>query len=513
MTTSARLSAFSIGCAAALSCLASAGPAAAFCGFYVKPGEEELKNPATNVVMMREGTRTVLSMRNDYQGPAEDFAMVVPVPQAIQRENVRTLPNGVFEKIDTLSAPRLVEYWEHAGECFSTRGGHGFGSIGVGGIGVMGYGRGAGGSYVRITAQFEVGEYDVVVLDASDSSSLETWLVDNGYNIPRGASELLRPYIESGHHFFVAKVDVDRVRFERGVARLSPLRIHYDSAQFSLPVRLGLINNGGAQDLLVHILADTRFEAANYPNVLAPTNLHVRGRAKGRFGELYAAVFDEVSRRNPGAIVTEYAWAASSCDPCPGPTLSEQDVLTLGGDVLPGRAVPSLLTLTRLHYRYAPGSLSDDIVFRPASGIVGGRGMPDEEGRLLNEEPTSGAGSAFQTRFAILHRIWHELPACPEGQRRTESYWGGPPNGYRGRDTTSSGDTSKVRRGGIRLLNFIRGRVPSLGLRVPRDPEGPTAQERDTRELPVPSERFAFLHPGLTRRRSGTDSTRSTSGW
>ncbi len=491
-----------MGCAAAIYCLASAGTAAAFCGFYVKPGEEELKNPATSVVMMRQGTRTVLSMRNDYQGPAEDFAMVVPVPQAIERENVRTLSAEVFEKIENLAAPRLVEYWEHPGECYRPYGGYGrgYGGMGFGSVGyaLRGTGRGGGGSAVRITAQFQVGEYDVVVLDASDSSALETWLVDNHYNIPSGASELLRPYIESGHRFFVAKVDVDRVHFDHGVARLSPLRIHYDSNQFALPVRLGLINSGGAQDLLIHVLGETRFEAANYPNVLAPTNLHVRGRAKGRFGEVYAAVFDELSRRNPGAIVTEYAWTAGSCDPCPGPTLSEQDVLTLGGDVLPRRVYPAQLTLTRLHYRYDESSLGEDIMLRPASGIVGGRGMPDQNARLP-EGVTSDAGqNAFQTRYAILHRIWHELPACPAGQIRSESYWGGPPVGYRGRDLTPSGDTSKVRRGHINLLNFIRGRVAAIGLRVPHEEDGPTARSGDTREHPAHRQRFPLVQLATT---------------
>jgi hypothetical protein len=471
----------------------------------VKPGEDELKNPATNVVMMRQGTRTVLSMRNDYQGPAEDFAMVVPVPQAIQRENVRTLRQDVFDKIDTLAAPRLVEYWEHPGECYDPHAlsGVGYGSaFGMGGLGLRGTGRGGGGSAVRITAQFQVGEYDVVVLDASESAALEQWLVDNGYNIPTGASDLLRPYIESGHHFFVAKVDVDRVRFEHGVARLSPLRIHYDSESFALPVRLGMINSGGAQDLLIHVLGESRFEAANYPNVLAPTNLRVRGRAKGRFGELYAAVFDELQERNPGAIVTEYAWTASSCDPCPGPTLSQQDVLTLGGDVLPRRVNAAQLTLTRLHHRYSPGGLSDDIVLRPAAGIVGGRGMPNEHARLPRDVQSSTGTSAFQTRYAILHRIWHELPACPGRQVRGPSYWGGPPSGYRGNDLTPSGDTSKVRRGRLRLYNFIRGRVPAIGLRVPREEEGPTARSGDTRELPSPSRRYILAQVGVLRRRS-----------
>ena len=58
------------------------------------------------------GTRTVLSMQNNYQGPPENFAMVIPVPVVLQKESVKTLGKDIFARVDTLSAPRLVEYWE-----------------------------------------------------------------------------------------------------------------------------------------------------------------------------------------------------------------------------------------------------------------------------------------------------------------------------------------------------------------------------------------------------------------
>ena len=89
-------------------------PAAAdaFCGFYISGAGADMFNNATQVVMMRSESRTVLSMQNNYQGPAEDFAMVVPVPVVLQKENVKTLPHEIFARVDKLSAPRLVEYWE-----------------------------------------------------------------------------------------------------------------------------------------------------------------------------------------------------------------------------------------------------------------------------------------------------------------------------------------------------------------------------------------------------------------
>ena len=37
----------------------------AFCGFYVSGADTRLTNNATSVVMMRDGTRTVLSMQNN----------------------------------------------------------------------------------------------------------------------------------------------------------------------------------------------------------------------------------------------------------------------------------------------------------------------------------------------------------------------------------------------------------------------------------------------------------------
>jgi hypothetical protein len=47
---------------------------------------------------------------------------------------------------------------------------------------------------------------------------------------------------------------------------LSPLRFHYDAEAFALPVRLRLINSGGTQDLIVHIIGKSRDGLANAPD-------------------------------------------------------------------------------------------------------------------------------------------------------------------------------------------------------------------------------------------------------
>jgi MYXO-CTERM domain-containing protein len=430
--------------------------ARAFCGFYVAGADAKLFNNATLVVMMRDGTHTVLSMQNNYQGPPESFAMVVPVPVVLQKENVKTLDPAIFARVDKLAAPRLVEYWE-TDPCYvmpptlpSSR--------------AMADPPtdGATGGGVKVEAEFKVGEYDVVVLSSDDSTALETWLRDNKYSIPKDAEPLLQPYVASGMKFFVAKVDATKVKMKDGMAMLSPLRFDYEDKAFRLPVRLGLVNSKGTQDLLVHIVAKSRYDVANYENVTIPTNIDVDESAKKKFGAFYAALFDRTLEKHPKAVVTEYAWDTASCDPCPAPPLNMAELSTLGADVLEGITEHGNV-LTRLHVRYSKDSLGEDLVFRKAEPIAGGREFRSD-GKLEKGAQKAGQNN-FQARYAIRHP-WKGRIACPKPQR---GRWGGPPGsqGVVG-DPTPALDLAFAPRGGIELASFIKSDVSELDIKAKR---------------------------------------------
>jgi hypothetical protein len=422
-----------VAAALVIAAVAAPGTAEAFCGFYVAGADARLVNNATEVVLMREGTRTVLSMQNNYQGPPQDFAMVVPVPIVLQKDNVKILPRDIFDHVEKLSAPRLVEYWEQD-PCPRPRGvvedretiyPAPPSPTSDEGVSVR--------TRVKVEARFSVGEYDIVVLSAGDSMGLDAWLRENGYKIPEGSEPVLRPYVQGAMKFFVAKVDPRKVRFENGMAQLSPLRFHYDSDLFALPVRLGLLNSPGKQDLIVHVLArGSRYEVANYDNVAIPTNLDVRDTVRQGFAGFYASLFDATLRKRPGAVVTEYAWEASTCDPCPVGPLTLRDVATLGADVALGDDVtaespdePAVgWVLTRLHARYGKESLGEDLVFREAQAIVGGREHMKEGGKLETTARADGSNN-FQARYSIRHP-WTGPIECEKPRR---GVWGGPPGG------------------------------------------------------------------------------------
>ena len=280
-----RLSTAVLGAIVALGPLGAARDARAFCGFYVSGADAKLTNDATQVVLMRDGTRTVLSMQNNYQGPPQDFAMVIPVPVVLQKENVKTLERGVFDRIDKLTAPRLVEYWEQD-PC--PRPMPMMEASGAGGLAYRSMPKGAPmpsapPPLVKIEAQFSVGEYDIVVLSATDATALDTWLRQNSYKIPAGAEPYLRPYVQMGMKFFVAKVNAAKVKFERvgngpEQAILSPLRFHYDSEAFNLPIRLGLINSAGTQPGRSSAPSTRRSSTRRWPSTHTPSSPSTRGR-------------------------------------------------------------------------------------------------------------------------------------------------------------------------------------------------------------------------------------------
>jgi hypothetical protein len=468
------------------------GSAHAFCGFFVAGSGAKLTNNASQVVLMRKGNRTVMTMSNNYQGPPENFAMVVPVPVVLHKEDVKTLPADVFDRVDSLSAPRLVEYWEQD-PCRAPE----YESRALAGGAprelkkkrtVAGEDKDLG---VTIEAQFVSGEYQILILSATDSSGLETWLRREKYTIPEGAAGALAPYIRDKSKFFVAKVDISKVKRDaQGVVQLSPLRFAFDSNELRLPVRLGLLNAGGKQDLIVYVIHPTsRFEVANYANTFIPTNLEVADGVRTNFAAFFAELFDAtVEKMGRKVVVTEYAWQTTGCDPCPTPPLSAADLATLGLDVLEGIGVavppggpangpqsrrpmgrqffgggPSWV-LTRLHTRYSKETLSEDLIFREAKPAMGGRanwnGTNGDEGASVS--PTADGGvNNFQGRYIIRH-YWNGPVACKAPAYDT---WGGPPGNPDGRPTpTAAKGLASAPRGKVVLTAEVRSAVPLLGI-------------------------------------------------
>ena len=369
----------------------SSASIAGFCGFYVGKADTRLFNRASQVVLVRDADRTVMTMASDFQGDLKEFAIVIPVPTFLKREQIHVGDRGLVDHLDAYSAPRLVEYFD--GDPCEMRRYEMAMPMAAASPAARDAMTRAKSLGVTIEAQYTIGEYDILILSAQESSGLETWLRQNGYRIPAGASPVIASYLKQNMRFFVARVNLAE-QAKLGFTYLRPLQVAYESPKFMLPIRLGMVNASGPQDLFVFALTrNGRVETTNYRTVKLPSDmdLPVYLKQPGEFASFYKAMFTrQVEKQDRSAVFTEYAWDMRWCDPCAADPLSNDELRRLGvfwsdGDPRSGAAGAFL---TRLHVRYDNAHFPEDLVFQQTADRTN-----------------------FQARYVLRHP-WNGTPTC-----------------------------------------------------------------------------------------------------
>ena len=358
--------------------------AAAFCGFYVSKADGTLKNKTSQVIIVRDGNRNVITMYNDFKGNLKDFAMVVPVPVVLEKKDIKVVDQAIFNTLNEYSKPRLVEYYDQnpcnqilQDEVVVSKALQG----NAPGIMLRGAASEKKDLGVRIEAKYLIGEYDILILSAKESSGLKTWLEENDYKIPAGANEVLEPYIKSNLKFFVVKVnEVEKKKLPGNFLR--PIQISFNSPKFMLPIRLGMANADGDQDMIVYAFTKKgRIETTNYRTVSLPTGKNIPLFVKNNFANFYANLFqNQWDKEGKALAMLEYAWDVSpknyvKCDPCVATAPSTQDLVQAGvwwlnrdwanyDDVYSDDDYSDYVYFTRLHVRYNRKSFPQDLMFQ-----------------------------------------------------------------------------------------------------------------------------------------------------
>ena len=375
--------------------------AQAFCGFYVARADTSLFNRASQVVLVRDGQRTVITMANDFEGDVEDFAVVVPVPTFIERGQVNVGDKAVIDHLDAYTSPRLVEYFD-PDPCLARGRMELSQDMSALPSSKATQDRDARSQGVTIEASYTVGEYDILILSAEQSDGLIDWLNGNGYRIPRGARSVVGSYLKQGMRFFVARVNIEEQR-KSGYTYLRPLQVAYESNKFMLPIRLGTLNAKRQQDLYVYALTRTgRIETTNYRTVKLPSNLDVPAFVKDDFADFYRNMFArQVRAANDRGVFLEYAWDMSWCDPCAADPLSARELRSLGVFWLDDAAATRKIAppgaqnvfVTRLHVRYDREHFPEDLVFQETGD------RQNFQGRYIVRHPWQGEAVCDLTEY------------------------------------------------------------------------------------------------------------------
>lgn len=373
--------------------------ASAFCGFYVGKADTGLFNESSQVVYVRDGVRNVVTMASDFKGDAKDFAMVIPVPSVLRKEQISVVNPVVMQHLDAYSAPRLVEYFDPDPCAPVVRRMMAPTVMPSPAMAKASPTRRAAELGVKIEARYTVAEYDILLLSAKESGGLVTWLKEQGYKLPKGAEPVVGSYLKQDMKFFVAKVNLKELD-KSGFTRLRPIRVAYDYKKFMLPIRLGTVNAQGKQELFVYAMTrNGRVETTNYRTVKLPTDVEVPAYIKDNkeFASFYRDMFRTAVNRERGkAVFLEYAWDMNWCDPCAADPLTPLQLRELGAFWVDpkgnSRGGAQDVYITRLHVRYDRANFPEDLMFQ-----------------------VTGNKDNFQGRYVIRHAFKGEA-SCPAGK-------------------------------------------------------------------------------------------------
>ncbi len=492
----------------------------------------------THVVMMQHEDVSVVTIMADYEGPLEPFALVLPVPQDVSVSRLRSVKHEFISRVEEVSAPRFHEFWEKD-PCVPGEPEQAWEEK----IPVKGRGfltpqmlPPPDDSYA-VSNEISVpekpifkgaeGEFRYTLLRPKGSSALRAWLEGKGYHPGAEQIAALEPWLGGHGQLLVAEVTVGHAELiDSQRLQLGGIRYWTQAPLEALPVRLGLTNLEGHQDLFIYMLhRQLGFRAKNYGNVMAATNVAIRSELASRLGVLYNALFDLSAQKHPLSFVTEFAGSTAGCgEPCPNAPLELRELMTLGGDVLEARTTSAAerapepaaesdaelqkletkwqalspgdaaearrqhrelqrelwrrralekrqtYVLTRLHYRYAKGQLPEDVQLAPVRGhFEGGYGIPRGPGATLSGVTKPAPTTAFQVRFFAAHP-WQGSLECRKPERwRWGKRWSS--HSQQWRKVRAARDLPRLGRDPALLRAALTAPLPALGLEAAPRPE------------------------------------------
>ncbi|BBM85139.1 DUF2330 domain-containing protein [Candidatus Uabimicrobium amorphum] len=178
--------------------------------------------------------------RASFVTPAKDFGFLVPTPT---KPTLAEASDDAFVYLRELTKPRVITQSRPMRLACSCT--------------AMDKSMGAQG--VTVLEEKRVAGYDAVILQASDSNSLQTWLQQHGYTFPKNLVDWVNPYVEAGWKisaFKIAKTD------ETNKVSTSAVRMTFETPKPFFPYREPVqeVHNEQQRLLRIFFLAKKRMQ-------------------------------------------------------------------------------------------------------------------------------------------------------------------------------------------------------------------------------------------------------------
>jgi hypothetical protein len=209
------------------------------------------------VILYGNGTEHLI-LSVSFEGDAEDFAWVIPLPA---KPEIAVTDAELFWELSDFTATEIPG--------------------GKGGFGCLGSFEGTtpgdqGG--VDVIEEQVVGPYATAILSATNATALSDWLNANGYIFPEDGEEIVSEYIEKEWYFVATKinamVDIDLLGYkeepeEEPIAALAegaiePIVLSFASDEIVYPLRITSLS-ATSPEVLLYVFADLVMVPEQYP--------------------------------------------------------------------------------------------------------------------------------------------------------------------------------------------------------------------------------------------------------
>ena len=226
----------------------TATPVLADGGFFPDSVYRDLYESAQRAVILYDngtGNSTEhLILSVSFEGDAEDFAWVIPVPN---KPEIAVIDAELFWELSDFTTKGLPS------------GGGGYGFMCFGGPPSEEEG-------VDVIEEQVVGPYATAILSATNATALADWLNVNGYVFPEGGEEIVSEYIEKEWYFVAARIN--SVEEDTGDAlaqgAIEPIVLSFASDEIVYPLRITSLS-ATSPEVLLYVLADHVMVPEQYP--------------------------------------------------------------------------------------------------------------------------------------------------------------------------------------------------------------------------------------------------------
>ena len=246
--------------AAAVALTTTLSTPALACGGFFCSQNAPVNQRAERILFTVAGTSVEAHIQIAYEGPAENFSWVLPMPE-VPEFGIGT--DELFRVLHQQTDPRFAIKWENEEGCQSYRSN----------CGCMMFDEATAdgdpsepvpSASVEVLAAGQVGPYDYKVVQSEDGQELFDWLTENGYDVPTNSKGLISHYSDIDFVFLALKLIKDADSGD-----IQPIVLSYESEMLAcIPLQLTAIAAQTDMPIYTWVLAEARAVPLNFFHVV-----------------------------------------------------------------------------------------------------------------------------------------------------------------------------------------------------------------------------------------------------